>query len=101
MESLPLSRIQELFHGLIRSRAREGGLPVPRKLPQLDDLRVDEAEPRWWPMRGMYGGFAYQLRVRGTGLELLVESWSRVVEGSGMRHCITPTQVLLEEEGFV
>jgi hypothetical protein len=73
---------------------------MPRKLPTLRDLGVDE-EPEWFPIDGMYGGFSYRLARRSTGLHLIVESWSRVVGGSGMRHRISSTEVILEEEGFV
>ena len=99
-DRVELYRIRELFHGLIRSRAREGEVPMPRKLPTLRDLGVGD-EPEWFPVDGMYGGFSYRLLRRNGKLELLVESWSRVVEGSGMRHRVTSTQVLLEEAGFV
>jgi hypothetical protein len=98
--SVALARICELFHGLIRSRAREGGIPVPRDLPSLDDLVLDDPERAWFPVPGMYGGFAYRLQTRGDSLQLAADSWSRVVGGSGMRHVITPTEVILEEEGF-
>ena len=96
-----LVRIRELFHGLIRSRAREGGIPEPNALPRLDDLVVDAAEPTWFPVPGMHGGFSYRLENRSGRLQLIAESWSRVVGGSGMRHRITPTEVILVEEGFV
>lgn len=99
-DRVELYRIRELFHGLIRSRAREGQLPMPRKLPTLRDLGVD-AEPEWFPVDGMYGGFSYRLVRLSTGLQLKVESWSRIADGSGMRHRITSTEVVLEEEGFV
>jgi hypothetical protein len=101
LEPIALARIQELFHGLIRSRARESGIPVPKRLPTLARIRAGEAEPRWFAVPGMYGGFAYRLHMRGGGPQLITESWSRVVGGSGMRHVITPTQVILEEEGMV
>ena len=48
---------------------------------------------------GMYGGFAYQLGETGT--TLTVNSWSRVCEGSGQRHEITPDGCRLTDEGFV
>lgn len=95
-----LSQIRELFHGLIRSRCREGGLAVPRQLPAIDALKPGD-EPEWFAVPGMYGGFAYRLVEEGKDVRLIAESWCRVVGGSGMRHVITPTQVVLEEEGFV
>jgi len=95
-----LERIEELFHGLIRSRIREGHLAVPATLPSLNDL-VQDSEPAWFPVPGMAGGFQYQLQLRSGALSLVAESWSRVAGGSGMRHVITPTQVVLEAQGFV
>jgi hypothetical protein len=70
----------ELFHGLIRSRAREGGIPIPRDLPDLDDLVLDDPEPKWFPVPGMYGGFSYQLQAGGNELQLVAESWTPVVD---------------------
>ena len=93
--------MQELFHGLIRSRAREGRLPIPRRLPKLAELRIEAEEPVWFPVAGMYGGFAYRLVLNRGEIVLQVESWSRVSDGSGMRHRISPKEVVLEEEGFV
>jgi hypothetical protein len=95
-----LRRIEELFHELIRSRAREGGLDVPADLPAITQLAAG-GEPQWFAVPGMYGGFSYRLVAGKDGLHLVSESWSRVVEGSGMRHVITPSAVTLEEEGFV
>ena len=46
---------------------------------------------------GMYGGFSIQL----TGQELLTESFSRVVEGSGEKDRIRPDGPLLVSEGHV
>ena len=63
----------------LQLNAREGELPMPRKLPTLRDLGVGD-EPEWFPVDGMYGGFSYRLVRRNGKLELLVESWSRVVE---------------------
>ena len=93
-------RIEHLFHGLIRSRAVEFDLPELPEMPQLDVSMVTESEARWHPVPGMYGGFSYQLMERGNSLLLSVSSWSRVVGGSGMRHAITASQVLLEAEGI-
>lgn len=100
IDQVQLARIQELFHGLIRSRAREGGLEVPADLPEILNLPVN-ADARWFPVPGMAGGFSYRLVIRGTHVALTTESWSRLAEGSGMRHRITPTQVILQDAGFV
>lgn len=51
----------------------------------------------WFPIPGMYGGFRLAL-FRG---RLHVESWSRVVGGSGRAHVLTATRTTLVDEGFV
>jgi hypothetical protein len=96
-----LLRIQELFHGLIRSRAREGRIKVPEALPEITSDLLAEAKPRWFAVTGMYGGFNYRLIEKDGHLELITESWSRVVGGSGMRHSITEKEIILREAGFV
>ena len=52
-------------------------------------------------MPGMYGGFSYRWEGMGKRARLVVESWCRVVEGSGQRHEITAEGSRLVEEGFV
>ncbi len=94
-------RIQELFRGVIMSRVREGRLEVPRHMPRLSRNMLREKEVRWFPVPGMAGGFAYRMFLRGDVLELVAESWSRMADGSGMRHRITEKAALLEAEGFV
>lgn len=96
-----LARVEALFHGLIRSRAREFGIAPPRRLPRIADVRAGDEEPEWFAVPGMYGGFAFRLTGRGEDLELVAESWNRVVSGSGKRHRVSPNQIVLVEEGFV
>lgn len=102
-EAVERARIQELFHGVIRSRCREGRFDAPRRLPRLLKVPIAEsdADAIWFPVPGMYGGFNYRLERRGNALQLVAESWCRVADGSGMRHVITATQALLVEQGFV
>lgn len=101
LEARERARIQALFHGLIRSRAHEGGLPIPRRLPSIATMPVAKREPRWFPVRGMYGGFNYVLNreyVREREefeLQLITESRCRVAEGSERCHIITAEQLLL------
>jgi hypothetical protein len=96
-----LLQVQELFHGLIRSRAREGGIPVPPKLPELAITSQSTSEDgEWFPVPGMYGGFSYRFEMEGE-LRLIASSWCRVAGGSGRRHAITTKEILLLEEGFV
>ena len=60
-------------------------------LHEVPDRRV------WFPVPGMYGGF--DIRLRDGYLE--VNSWCRVVGGSGQRHVITEQGSTLIDEGFV
>lgn len=81
---------------LIAERTRQLGpvrfRPVPTEIVVLEGL-----EPLWFAYPGMYGGFALSV-FKG---RLLVESWSRVVGGSGQAHVITESGGVLVEEGFV
>ena len=87
-----LARVQELFHGLIRARAREGGISIPRRLPKLEGATGTASEPSWFPISGMYGGFAYWLEWKEGEPRLHTQSWCRVVAGSGQYHLITCNQ---------
>jgi hypothetical protein len=93
-----ITRIETRFHALIRERANDlaSGLELP--LLQRD---VPMFEERWFPVPGMVGGFAYALHDEPEGPVPIVESWSRVVGGSGQRHRITAQGCTLLEEGFV
>ncbi|MFC8797595.1 hypothetical protein ACFT2C_07660 [Promicromonospora sp. NPDC057138] len=51
----------------------------------------------WFPVPGMYGGF--KIAPASEGLE--VASWSRVVEGSGQEHLVTPDGSTRIDEGYV
>lgn len=95
-----LLRIQELFHGLIRSRAREGAIAVPSLLPQIASAGGTEFTPVWFPVDGMYGGFSYWIKwTTDNPPALHTKSWCRIAEGSEQYHVITPTEVRLVEEG--
>jgi hypothetical protein len=66
--------------------------PVPTEL-----LVMDGMETLWFPYPGMYGGFGISLHRN----RIHVESWSRVVGGSGQAHVITESGCVLVEEEFV
>jgi hypothetical protein len=66
--------------------------PPVAVLPECLDARL------WFAVPGMYGGFSIAL-MKGT--YLYVESWLRVVGGSGQAHVITHEGVTLVDEGFV
>jgi hypothetical protein len=98
------SELKELevgFHALIQSRLAEFRVPLPEELPQLEGIVATEQNPAWFDVDGMYGGFTYYLLSNKSPARLIVESWSRVMEGSGQRHLITTTGTELVEAGFV
>ena len=88
--------IEEHFHKLILERAgdliKEKGI----ELPGLLDFVKSGENRGWFPVPGMFGGFAYHFE----GDKLVCESSSRIVDGSGQRHEITPKGAeLVWEEG--
>ena len=106
MRPIPLPTlltIQGHFHNLIQQRA--AGLPELQKdeLPNLAALvsASDTDKPKgWFSVSGMHGGFSYWFEGDGETAKLVVESWSRVIEGSGQRHEITSHDAKLVDEGF-
>ena len=66
--------------------------PPVEVLPECPDQRL------WFAVPGMYGGFSIALM---QGTYLYVESWIRVVGGSGQAHVVTHEGVTLVDEGFV
>lgn len=84
---------------LIAVRARP--LDRPHRMPQLGPLVEQPRGSVWCAIPGMYGGFHYRWLEREVQDTLLVESWSRVVGGSGQRHHVSDDGVVLVEEGFV
>lgn len=90
------------FHALIRERARELVLEHRLRLPLLEPMTEFAVGKRFrFPVPGMYGGFSYWLESAGTTPCLTVESWSRIVGGSGQQHRVTPSGYELVDEGFV
>lgn len=81
---------------LVRERTRTLGevayRPVPTEIIELENIELLS-----FPFPGMYGGFSMSVH-RG---RLHVESWSRVVGGSGQAHVITESGCVLVEDGFV
>lgn len=68
------------------------------QIRHLDVLCLAERNDKvWFPIPGMYGGFAIEL-VKG---RLHVESWSRMASGSGRAWVITADRTTLIDEGFV
>ena len=101
--SAALTAIERHFHKLVRSRAREGRI----NCPPLQNLKLGQTTstspetPEWFPVPGMYGGFAYWLDPIADRPKLVTESWCRVAEGSGQRHEITEEGAKLVAKGFV
>ena len=95
-----LARVQGHFHDVIRGRTRGIKNLGALRLPELTILTEYAAVTCWFPVPGMYGGFKFEFTHDGTPT-LMVESWCRVVEGSGQRHEITPGGARLIEGGFV
>ncbi|MGU3782134.1 ankyrin repeat domain-containing protein [Burkholderia metallica] len=101
-----LANIQRHFHETILGRIAHLRVDALR-LPELEPLlELDaQAERVWFGVPGMYGGFAYTLRIDaaadGAAAVLVSTSWSRVVGGSGQRHEITAHGSTLVDEGFV
>jgi len=100
-DPLQLASIQELFHGLVRAVSLKYEIAISLRLPELSVLTEFDDRTLWFPIPGMYGGFNIWLEQEDGQSALIAESWCRVVDGSGMRHRITPTQIILVEEGFV
>ena len=102
--SATLKAIEKNFHAVVMERAgdlvKEHVLALPALSFPLQPK--DPNEPKaWFPVPGMYGGFAYWFEGRGDDVKLIVESWCRVVEGSGQRHEITAKGSKVVAEGFV
>jgi hypothetical protein len=92
-----LARLQWRLHALIRERAGHLVEQHRLRLPDLGPL-TEVTEPTFWfPVPGMHGGFSYRLDHAG----LIVESWCRVVGGSGQRHRITPDGTELVASGWI
>lgn len=66
--------------------------PIPTEIIALEPL-----ESLYFGYPGMYGGFS----MSSVTDQLLVNSWSRIVGGSGQSHVITESGRVLVEEGFV
>jgi len=95
-----LQVIERHFHALICARSAEFSVEPDVPLPSLANLLTQTAPKAWLPIDGMYGGFSYWIKGRGKNAKLMVESWSRVVGGSGKRHEITVEGSKLVGEGI-
>ncbi|MEV0614040.1 hypothetical protein AB0I81_12015 [Nonomuraea sp. NPDC050404] len=92
-----MKSIQHHFHTLIHHRAGDLITDQQLRLPELEPLTEQRNPACWFAVPGMYGGFSYRLE----RAELTVESWCRVVGGSGQRHIVGEHGARLVAEGFV
>lgn len=89
--------MQRHFHALIHERAGDLITDQRLRLPELETLTEQRNPASWFTVPGMYGGFSYRLEQA----QLIVESWFRVVGGSGQRHVVDEHGARLVAEGFV
>jgi hypothetical protein len=104
MRALPeatMRAIQHHFHKVILARSAALVQLHALQLPDLAPLLTQDERKGWFDIPGMYGGFSYWLESDGVEPKLIVESWSRVAEGSGQRHEVTAHGSKLIEQGFV
>ena len=97
-----LEQLEHILHALIVGRVHDFGVDTRLlRLPQLGPLTEIHEPAMWMSVPGMYGGFSISLTGSDTEAELTVESWCRVVGGSGERHRVCTTGFELVERGFV
>ncbi|WP_040859811.1 ankyrin repeat domain-containing protein [Nocardia niigatensis] len=95
-----LDQLEHVLHAVITGRAYDFVREIRMRLPQLGPLTEVETPSMWMAVPGMYGGFSIELSRPGETPELTVESWCRVVGGSGQRHIVRPNGFELVDEGF-
>jgi hypothetical protein len=92
-----LATLQWHLHDLIRERVADLVDKYRLRLPELDVLTELDDPDLWFDVPGMRGGFRCVLQ----GVELEVNSWSRVVGGSGQTHRITAEGRTLTSSGHI
>ena len=97
-----LKSLRTWFHALVcvRTQGIEKEYVHQLRLPDVEEAQ-EGTNPVWFAFPGMYGGFSYRFDQEANPPTLVVESWCRVVDGSGQRHRITRDSCELVEEGFV
>jgi hypothetical protein len=91
-----LHALRRHLHEVIRGRVAHLVDAERLRLPEPDVLTELETPDMWFAVPGMYGGFRCVLE----GRELKVDSWIRVVGGSGETHRITADGAVLTDHGF-
>ena len=92
-----LTALDEHLAGLVEKRIRPQLTVRLRPLQTATLTELERGTHVWFPIPGMYGGFSIALMHN----YLDVESWSRVVGGSGQAHVITADGAVIVDEGFV
>jgi hypothetical protein len=91
-----LHALRRHLHEVIRGRAAHLVDAERLRLPELEVLTELATPDLRFAVPGMYGGFRCVLE----GQELRVDSWIRVVGGSGETHRITADGAVLTDRGF-
>ena len=92
-----LAVLDRHLNDLVEQRIRPQLTTELRPFPTGMLTEHESGTRAWFPVPGMYGGFSIALMRN----YLDVESWSRVVGGSGQAHVITVAGTVLVDEGFV
>ena len=100
-QTASIQTIERRLHALMDQKVGELIGVSAVILPRLSAPADATTGPAWFPIPGMYGGFSFGWADRTGEPMLVVESWSRVVEGSGQRHHIDADKCVLVDEGFV
>ncbi len=86
-----------LLHAVMQSRLTRHCLDGQFRLPQLGPLReLDSTEFLWSSIPGMYGGF----RLKWDDGAIVMDSVSRMYEGSEERHRVTPNEARIVKKGW-
>jgi hypothetical protein len=97
-QRVDLEALQRPLQRLVEQRCKEFRVPSPA-VPSLAPALPDEDDKAWLAVPGMYGGFSYWAEERYGQLTMTVESWSRVLKGSGQRHLVTASGFIpIEDE---
>lgn len=84
--------LERNFHELIHKRVVEDFAFVDLSNIKMPILKIpfnNICASQYIGIEGMYGGFKYTLDNSEGVLKLMVESWSRIIGGSGKKHIVT------------
>jgi hypothetical protein len=97
VQGADLKALRRQLQRLVEQRCQEFNLPAPA-VSSLVRVLPDDDYKAWLAVPGMYGGFSFWTEKGHGQLTMTVESWSRVVEGSGHRHLVTASGFVLVED---